>query len=39
MVKFGRCDAYGQIIDLIVGRTGNIWTNKIFEDGAVVAPE
>jgi hypothetical protein len=31
-----KCGAYGAITDFIAGRTGNVWTNNIWDDGAVV---
>jgi hypothetical protein len=35
----GKCGAYGASTDFISNRTGNVWQNNIWSDGAVVAPE
>jgi len=35
----GKCGTYGPVTDFISGRTGNVWTNNIYDNGAAVAPE
>jgi hypothetical protein len=34
----GKCAAYGAITDFKTGRTGNVWSNNTWDDGAVVNP-
>ena len=34
----GKCGTYGPVTDYITGRTGNVWTNNKFDNGAVVDP-
>ncbi len=35
----GQCGAYGAITDFITGRTGNVWSGNVWDDGSVVALE
>jgi hypothetical protein len=35
----GECGTYGPITDFITGRTGNMWSGNIWDDGATVSPE
>jgi hypothetical protein len=35
----GKCGAYGAVTDFISGRTGNVWTNNKYDNGAVVSPQ
>ena len=34
----GKCGAYGAITDFKTGRTGNVWSNNTWDNGAVVNP-
>ncbi len=34
----GVCAAYGPVTDFITGRTGNVWTNNKYDNGATVSP-
>ena len=34
----GLCGAYGPVTDFISGRTGNVWTNNMYDNGATVSP-
>jgi hypothetical protein len=33
-----KCAAFGPITDFIAGRTGNVWSNNLWDDGAIVPP-
>jgi len=35
----GKCGTYGAVTDFISGRTGNVWTNNKYDNGATVNPE
>lgn len=35
----GICGSYGPVTDFISGRTGNIWTNNKYDNGAIVNPQ
>jgi hypothetical protein len=35
----GKCGTYGPVTDFITGRTGNVWTNNKYDNGATVNPE
>lgn len=34
----GKCGTYGPVTDFVTGRTGNVWSNNKFDNGAVVDP-
>ncbi|HSX42782.1 MAG TPA: hypothetical protein VLF59_01715 [Candidatus Saccharimonadales bacterium] len=34
----GKCGSYGPVTDFISGRTGNVWTNNKYDNGATVSP-
>jgi hypothetical protein len=34
----GKCGTYGPVTDFITGRTGNVWSNNKWDNGAVVPP-
>jgi hypothetical protein len=34
----GKCAFYGPITDFITGRTGNVWSGNVWDDGTVVNP-
>jgi hypothetical protein len=34
----GRCGDFGHVTDYISGRTGNVWTNNLFDNGTTAPP-
>ena len=34
----GKCGAYGPVTDYIAGRTGNVWTGNVWDNGSVLTP-
>jgi hypothetical protein len=34
----GRCGTYGPVTDFITGRTGNVWSGNVWDNGASVPP-
>jgi hypothetical protein len=34
----GRCAAYGPVTNFITGRTGNVWSGNVWDDGTTVPP-
>jgi len=34
----GKCGAYGPVTDFVAGRTGNVWSANVWDDGGLVGP-
>lgn len=34
----GKCGAYGPVTDFLSGRTGNVWSGNVWDDGTAVPP-
>jgi hypothetical protein len=34
----GKCGAFGPITDFATGRTGNVWSGNVWDNGGVVSP-